>query len=375
MKIDEKAKAYDEMVQRVKELHETGNALTKKQMEIICPELAESEDERVRKWILEYLYDGLRKSDEQFKDQFKSAIAYLEKQEELDKMIVVSPEVWDSAISDAFENGKKEGEKQKEQDKCPEYCVRSHCIGCSIYEKQKARWPNFDTHWENGSMACEQKQQKLNPDKEKLIRHCIGLILTDATGERFKDYGLTLKDCLTWLDEQKEQKPTKSSDDELQRHMDELYDFKVFAAKQAREYHISFVHDFEWNNFCAELLSYFNKQKPDELDGKALLHVSNKSYDIGFRDGVASVKPVEWSEEDDQLIGFIFDLLNSLVWRKEWAMDKKECLERLKSLHPSWKPSEWQMSMLLAVINDPNNAGSESCYLTLKSIYEQLKKL
>ena len=48
---------------------------------------------------------------------------------------------------------------------------------------------------------------------------------------------------------------------------------------------------------------------------------------------------------------------------------------RLKSLRPSWKPSKEQMSMLLAVINDPNNAGSESCYLALKSIYNQLKKL
>jgi len=45
-------------------------------------ELKESEDEQHRKWILEYLYDGLRKSDEQFKDQFKSAIAWLEKQGE-----------------------------------------------------------------------------------------------------------------------------------------------------------------------------------------------------------------------------------------------------------------------------------------------------
>lgn len=43
-------------------------------------ELKESEDEQHRKWILEYLYDGLRKSDEQFKDQFKSAIAWLKKQ-------------------------------------------------------------------------------------------------------------------------------------------------------------------------------------------------------------------------------------------------------------------------------------------------------
>lgn len=35
------------------------------------------EDEQHRKWILEYLYDGLRRSDKRFTDQFKSAIAWL----------------------------------------------------------------------------------------------------------------------------------------------------------------------------------------------------------------------------------------------------------------------------------------------------------
>lgn len=65
--------------------------------------------------------------------------------------------------------------------------------------------------------------------------------------------------ALAYLEKQKEQKPMEPSDEELQRHQDELYDFKVFAARQAREHHISFVHDFEWNNFCAEILSYFNE--------------------------------------------------------------------------------------------------------------------
>ena len=83
----------------------------------------------------------------------------------------------------------------------------------------------------------------------------------------------------------------------------------------------------------------------------------------------------EWSEEDDQLIGFIFDLLNDLVWRKDWAMSKEECLERLKSLRPSWKPSEEHLSALLAVFNDPNNIGSQTCQLALTDLYEQLKKL
>lgn len=50
----------------------------------LIPELKESKDEQHRKWILEYLYDGMRKSDEQFKDQFKCAIDWLEKQGEMD---------------------------------------------------------------------------------------------------------------------------------------------------------------------------------------------------------------------------------------------------------------------------------------------------
>lgn len=54
----------------------------KRRLEYIFTELKESEDEQHRKWILEYLYDGLRKSNEQFKDQFKAAIAWLEKQGE-----------------------------------------------------------------------------------------------------------------------------------------------------------------------------------------------------------------------------------------------------------------------------------------------------
>lgn len=84
--IEEKAKAYDEALERAKETlgemnkyHSTAGI---DDIEYIFPELRESEDEIHRKWILEYLYDGLRKADEQFKDHFKSAIDWLEKQKE-----------------------------------------------------------------------------------------------------------------------------------------------------------------------------------------------------------------------------------------------------------------------------------------------------
>ena len=69
-------------------------------------------------------------------------------------------------------------------------------------------------------------------------------------------------------------------------------------------------------------------------------------------------KPAEFNDDDDQLIGFIFDLLNDLVWRKDWAMSKEECLKRLKSLRP--QPKE-------------ENVGKELLYVAEKQ-YERGKR-
>jgi hypothetical protein len=59
-------------------------------LKTLIPEFQESEDEIHRKWILEYLYDGLRKADEQFKDHFKAAIDWLEKQKAQKPILEVS---------------------------------------------------------------------------------------------------------------------------------------------------------------------------------------------------------------------------------------------------------------------------------------------
>ena len=79
----------------------------------LIPDLKESEDESIRKEMIAFFQDIKEVATKS--ENLDKWIVYLEKQKELDNMIVVSPEVWDNAISDAFENGKKEGEKQKEQ--------------------------------------------------------------------------------------------------------------------------------------------------------------------------------------------------------------------------------------------------------------------
>ena len=53
-------------------------------------------------------------------------------------------------------------------------------------------------------------------------------------------------------------------------------------------------------------------EQKQELDGKDLLYVQNKSYKIGFRDGVNSVKPVEWSKEHINLEDAVKDYFQGL---------------------------------------------------------------
>ena len=131
----------------------------------LIPELreSESEDERIRLFICDLItriFWGIN-----WDISKKDCLAYLEKQKDLDKMIVVSPEVWDNAISDAFENGKKEGEHP---------------------EKQKPSAPNkYD----------EKMRKKIIDHLESIKMGCV--ICTIDTSEE-----------IAWLEKQKEQKQT-----------------------------------------------------------------------------------------------------------------------------------------------------------------------
>ena len=122
----------------------------KEAFEFFAPELREINDEEIRKDIIGGLMwqrDNLKSEGPHDNNLILPGfcltvgkhLSYLEKQKDLDKMIVVSPEVWDKAINDAYENGKKEGEKQKEQ--------KPWKVGANAYftpEPKPAEWSEED---------------------------------------------------------------------------------------------------------------------------------------------------------------------------------------------------------------------------------------
>ncbi len=135
----------------------------------------------------------------------------------------------------------------------------------------------------------------------------------------------------------------------------------------------------KWNNVPVErIIAYLEKQKEVQLGDKDRYM---EGYMNGMNDALKEQKPA-WSEEDEKMIRLIISILEdehpNVFWRSdemESGVYTEELVDLLKRICPSWKPSRAQMSMLLAVINEPNNASSESCHLALAELYEELKKL
>lgn len=80
MTVEEKAKHYDEAIERANELNYVSDkdSLQRKTVEYIFPELAESEDERIRKKIIQLVNDAMA-TNAPYK---KEMLAWLEKQGE-----------------------------------------------------------------------------------------------------------------------------------------------------------------------------------------------------------------------------------------------------------------------------------------------------
>lgn len=110
LSIEEKAKAYDKVIERAKKLHgETGFDYVKITLETILPELAESEDESIRKHIVTFLMECDKMGDAP--SEVAEWLAWLEKHKDY-----VSPQM----VADAYLRGCNDTENKllKQFDKC-----------------------------------------------------------------------------------------------------------------------------------------------------------------------------------------------------------------------------------------------------------------
>lgn len=119
-----------------------------------------------------------------------------------------------------------------------------------------------------------------------------------------------------------------------------------------------------------KVLAWLKKQK--EVDWEEELEKCKRNY-LYFFDKYVKIKlkPAEWSEEE---YGRLFDIEHYLDGTLQLNPDRKiACIDFLKSLRPSWKPSEEQMEALRVTIDFMPDTFKPRC--TLITLQNGLEKL
>ena len=411
---------YNDALNWMREIYPTLEGASKEDAEHYFPELRESEDERIRKWLYDYFSRIGGKNWIHREFTCKQILAWLEKQKEEEGYEAIPVE---NTLE--YKLGFKAGKDSVNCLACDQH-LKGYLAGRKVTEEEKQKECVADAGKtsENTSASTmipscwemEQKEQKPTMDKHLAIylssviardidrttdgmcmssTECVALENSFLKGEfdevsKFleKKYTNTkaeqkstdLQNC---IDEyQKRMFSQCPKDEEVESWKNELTEFKKFATKQAKEnqLHISYTRDVMWENFCSELLSFVNSRKSVEWDElQAEFRNINEAFEDGKKEVVAHpdkyglYKPAEWSEEDEKMIQSLILEIDKYVFFAGIESDKIIAL--LKSLRPSWKPSEEQMSALLAVLNDPDNIGAETCQLALSELYDDLMNL
>ena len=236
-------------------------------------------------------------------------------------------------------------EKQKDNPKNAD-SISADCTSLAKCEDRDSKYGVFPEDVIVVARACEKLEAHGYPELAHALKNVnlytkeqkpvMGNGISEQTKMNETVYKFTPEEWKKALDEQlpKEQKHVEvrtPTDEEIEEARKQLHEFKVFVVKMADKHQVcfSYDHDFEWDNFCGEILYYLNgNQKPVEWSGPK------------FKPGMENV---------------------------------------LKSLRPSWKPSEEQMRSLEYFIKLWGDSDEQRKYTKVfndvKSLYEQLKKL
>lgn len=392
----------------------------------VYPELADSEDERIR----EKLYCtvlGTPDDSEWFHDVSKDSIlAYLEKQKE-------NPKSADSIPSDCVSDAKCEDRWHKVGDSLPDnprevlckdeagnYFIGRYYVG---------------EGWEISNYDDEDKPHHLNPpvskwidfplEKQKESLHIQETCKenTDSFTDACKDVIVAIEKYLDWLTGYPDYAPKGKYS-----IRDMLYCLSLLE-KQKEQSLRDFIDDFPYSTEQKEHQNKTDAPKEKSVGGNFLSSHKDKNLDDIAQDYVEAVKeynpeptwdlmqtavcygyycceqeeqkPAEWSEEDELNCNRIIRFLEphkTFFPTKETKEEMQNWLKnRLKSLRPqyhgdvtmieaykmgleagkasSWKPSEEQIYSLGTVVKGYDECTVGSVGYHLKEMYEQLKKL
>ncbi len=371
-------KLYKDALERAREYKKHGYMMINVALDNIFPELKESEDDRIKKALVRFHkstidIDGIKGGE---------IIAWLEK-----------------------------------QGKCKTDCHSNHQDvnypnGCIVLEDFNGGegFYKLNLDYLNKKQVEEVEEMVRTWNKESKtsnenIKSCIGMCLTDANEQRFKDYNTTLKDCLAWLEKQGERSGTFTWHN-MNEKPDEMKEILCEWESDDAVWHDVAFYDDKTNKFRNNKMPIDNVIKwvyVDELlenqgeQSKTLqtddVKIENHSAPlrtgaIGFDGNPMESKPCEqkpaWSEEDEEHVNSLLKRLEGLC-RKEFATTRfaiNEDEDWLKSLKDRVQPQpkqEWNeedesyLNTTIAYLKDAKEfkKTAENCINWLKSLRPQ----
>lgn len=391
------------------------------------PELAESEDEKIRKELIEY-HKTQAFLDGKPNNKHVKFVAWLEKQgESYTKRDI------DDAYLKGVTNTKNEIEKQYEAN----YQIRKD-IATFIFNykgdiKDRAKWMNYlgikvsfvEKQGEQKETLCD-KCRREHPSHSCQDITELGRCALEKQGEqkpadetKLKIEGGKWYVCISQFCNCVEGRTYKATSDgrlmddfgtEYDMHSDAYKYFRLWTIQDAK------AGDVLYSQCCKLLWIYKDKKTchvgsnlnynsgsivvnkpiciptdvhPATKEQRDLLFQKMKEAGYEWDAEKKELKKIEqnsaWSEEDEKRIENILSVLDAqMCWDgatgKKMNPYQKE-IDWLKSLRPCshWKPSEEQMKVLNEVINFAADHGTmrwnDYIYNVLKSLREQLKKL
>lgn len=304
LSIEEKAKAYDEAIEKAKECHTDGLSLhqsVKDVIEHIFPELKESEDERIRKGLINYFNDFSLSTFGGLDP--KKILAWLEKQGEQKPIIVTKFKVGD-VITD---NTGVYPHKKVEAIENENYVVRCLYTNCQQYipiNTQDEYILVADKQVKEGCWyLCIKSYHHLGGDDYWFKEGAVYFCEKEGFLRSSKNNNIYVYDCEHW----------------------QMY-FAPYEQKPV-----------EWNDKDETIL----KRIIDELKERESVGVLDKSsYDIiekWLKDLKNKVQPQpkqEWSQEDERERKHCIDFLNHPDMIEVTPTVKRGCIDWLKSLRP-----------------------------------------
>lgn len=194
-------KLYKEALERAKkELDACGSqdCDAARQIFRLFPELCESEDEKIRNFLIKQansVIDSMTDDDEEV-PIWESALAWLEKQGE---------KVIDCPQNHQDVNHPNGG-----------IVLEDFNSGEGFY-KLNLDYLNKNQVEEIEELVRTWNTESNSPNNEN-IRACIGMCLTDADEQRFKDHNTNLKECIAWLEKQDEQNTANFNEVEREKN-------------------------------------------------------------------------------------------------------------------------------------------------------------